>query len=219
MLNHMVEKAKEEQIFCREDTPTEQRVLGAFTNKRFVSHPETPFLETFLYHSGLSYRQVETVVGRSYESVRQWYQRMSHLFEVEGDHQTIAVDETKMKVEDNEVYVWAAVDVDTFEVIHVDVSEGRSSLDALLFLREVLRRCRGKPLIKTDRGPWYDWALNELDCDYQKQTFGERSLVERWFGILKHRTTLFWHRFPHNSSLQSAQNWVSSFASVYNLML
>jgi putative transposase len=84
----MIEKAKEEEIFCREDTPTEQRVLGAF-----------------LYHAGLSYRQVETVVERSYETVRQWYQRLSHLFEVEGDHQTIAVDETKMSVEDNEVYV------------------------------------------------------------------------------------------------------------------
>jgi putative transposase len=124
-----------------------------------------------------------------------------------------------MKIEDNEVYVWAAVDTESFEVIHVDVSEGRSSLDALLFLREVLRRCHGKPLIKIDRGHWYDWALNKLDCDYEKQTFGRRSLVERWFGILKHRTTLFWHRFPNNSSVQSAQKWLESFASIHNSML
>lgn len=36
-----------------------------------------------------------------------------------------------------EVYVWAAVDCDTLEVLSVDVSPGRSSLDALLFLQEV----------------------------------------------------------------------------------
>ena len=202
MLNHMVEKAEEEEIFCREDTPTEQRVLGAF-----------------LYHAGLSYRQVETVVERSYEAVRQWHERVSHLFEVDGDHQRIAVDETKMRVENKEVCVWAAVNTDTFEVIHVDVSKGRSSLDALLFLHEVVKLCDGKPLIKVDRGPWYDWALNKLNCDYEKETFGERSIVERWFGILKHRTTLFWHRFPHNSSIQSTQKWMQSFASIYNFML
>jgi len=55
MPNHMVEKAREEELFCREDTPTEQRVLGAF-----------------LYHAGLLDRQVETVVERSYESLSQF---------------------------------------------------------------------------------------------------------------------------------------------------
>jgi len=38
------------------------------------------------------------------------------------------------------------------------------------------------PLVKVDRGPWYNWAFEALDCDYEKETFGERSLVEAWFG-------------------------------------
>jgi transposase-like protein len=41
------------------------------------------------------------------------------------------------------VYVWAAVDVETFEVLHIEVSSERSSLDAVLFLREVLKYGRG----------------------------------------------------------------------------
>jgi len=53
MLNHIVEEAREQEILCRKDTSTEQRV-GAF-----------------FYQAGLSYRQVETVVERSYETVRQ----------------------------------------------------------------------------------------------------------------------------------------------------
>jgi len=52
--------------------------------------------------------------------------------------------------------VWAAVDCDTLEVLAVDVSPGRSSLDALLFLKDVLERRRGHPLVRADRGPWYD---------------------------------------------------------------
>ena len=89
MLDHVVEQARQEEIFSRGDTPTEQRVEAAF-----------------LYHVGLSYRRVERVVGRSHEAVRQWYHRLAHLFEPEPDyHGTVAVDETKVSIEDNEVYV------------------------------------------------------------------------------------------------------------------
>ena len=84
------------------------------------------------------------VVGRSYEAVRQWYHRLAHLFEPDLNyHSTVAIDETKLKIEESEVYVWGAVDVETFEVIHIEVSPGRSDLDALLFVKQVLKRCRG----------------------------------------------------------------------------
>ena len=65
----MVEKARKEEIFSREDTPTERRVEAAF-----------------LYHARLSYRRVERVIGRSYEAVRQWYHNLAYLFEPEPDH-------------------------------------------------------------------------------------------------------------------------------------
>ena len=134
MLDRIIEQAREEDVFSREDTPTEQRVQAAF-----------------LYHAGSSYRRVEEVVGCSYEAVRQWYHRLAHLFDPEPDHHaTVAVDETKVNVEDEEVSVWAAVDVDTFEVVHIEVSPGRSTLDALLFLKTVLKRCRGQPVIVVD---------------------------------------------------------------------
>lgn len=53
MLDRAVEQAREQEVFSREVTPTEQRLEAAF-----------------LYHAGLSYRRVERVVGRSYEAVR-----------------------------------------------------------------------------------------------------------------------------------------------------
>lgn len=46
MLDCVVEQAREQEVFSREGTPTEQRVKPAF-----------------LYHAGLSYRRVERVVG------------------------------------------------------------------------------------------------------------------------------------------------------------
>jgi len=96
MLNHMVEKAREEEIFCREDT-TEQRVLASF-----------------LYHAGLSYRKIERFVERSHVAIHGWY-RLSHLFEVERDSRnTVVVNETKLEVDGQEVYVRAGIDVDTY---------------------------------------------------------------------------------------------------------
>ena len=105
MLGRVVEQAREEKIFSRGDTPTEQRVEAAF-----------------LYHAGLSYRRVEKVIGRSYEAVRQWYHKLAHLFDPEPDHHsTVAIDKTKLNVEETEAYVWAALDVETFEVVHIEV--------------------------------------------------------------------------------------------------
>ncbi len=43
----------------------------------------------------------------------------------------------KINIDAEQHYVWVAVDSETFEVLAVEVSPGRSSLDALLFLKDV----------------------------------------------------------------------------------
>ncbi|AUV84544.1 IS6 family transposase (plasmid) [Salinigranum rubrum] len=203
MLDRMVEKARQQEVFSREDTPTERRVLAAF-----------------LYHAGLSYRRIEPFVDRSYEAIRQWFHRLKHLFEPDCQpRQEVAVDETKIEIDGEEYYVWAAVDCETLEVLAVDVSPGRSSLDALLFLKEVLKQCRGRPLVRADRGPWYDWPLERLDCDYERETWGNRSLIEAWFGLFKYRTRRFWHRFPYRSTASSTRSWLRAFAALHNASL
>ena len=52
MLDRMVEKAREQDVFSREHTPTERRVLGSF-----------------LYHAGLSYRRIDPFIDLSYEAM------------------------------------------------------------------------------------------------------------------------------------------------------
>jgi putative transposase len=54
--------------------------------------------------------------------------------------------------------------------------------------------------VLADRGEWYDWPLDILDCEGKRETWGDRSLIEAWFGVLKYRTMLFSHRFPHHST-------------------
>jgi len=47
----------------------------------------------------------------------------------------IAVDETKLRVKKSYVYIWSAVDVDSKKLLVLEASYGRSSLNALAFLR------------------------------------------------------------------------------------
>ena len=203
MLDRMIEKAREQEVFSREDTPTRRRVLAAF-----------------LYRAGLSYREIEPFVGHSYEAVRQWFHRLKHLFEPDcQERDEVAVDETNIEIDGKEVYVWAAVDCETLEVLAVEVSPGRSSLDALLFLEDVLERCRGRPLMRADRGPWYDRPLEMLDCEFERETWGNRSLIEAWFGLFKYRTRRFWHRFPYRSTTHSTRSWLTAFATLHNATL
>ena len=201
MLDHLVTRAREQRVFSREDTPTEQRVEAAF-----------------LYHLGLSYRQVGKWFGHSHQAVHEWYTALADLFEPEpAEHGTVVVDETKVTVDDHEVYVWAAINRHTYEVIHVEASPGRSDLDALLFLRTVLERCRGQPVV-VDRGPWYNWSLDDLDlpCESRRETWGDRSIVESWFSPFKLRIRRFFDRFPYRSSWQSVDRLTKAFALIHN---
>lgn len=128
----------------------------------------------------------------------QWYHRLGHLFEPTPDYYlTITIDETKLTVEETEVSVWAAVDVDTFENTHIEVSPGRSDLNALLFIKQVLERCRGEPMILliVVRGTT-GRSTTSISPVGHGEKGEERSLVEAWFDLLKYRTRLFFRRFP-----------------------
>jgi len=89
-------------------------------------------------------------------------------------------------------YPLTAVDVDSGELLALEASYGRSSLNALSFLRKALRMCTDKPLVIDDRGPlviddrgpWYRWAFERLGLEYRCERLGMRNRVERFFRYL-----------------------------------
>jgi putative transposase len=103
----------------------------------------------------------------SRESVRRWFHRFSKIFSVDRRFRnTIAVDETVVKMHGLRAYVWSSVDVDSGEILAIYASRSRNMLIALKFFRIVLGRCINKPLVVVDRGPWYRWALERLGLRY-----------------------------------------------------
>ncbi|MGC9077005.1 MAG: hypothetical protein ACP5HT_07210 [Conexivisphaera sp.] len=79
-------------------------------------------------------------LGVSHASVLNWARAIAS---VPGsipprERRLVAVDETELKANGRIVHVWAAMDVDTRELLAVEATWSRSSLQALPFLRRVL---------------------------------------------------------------------------------
>jgi transposase-like protein len=114
------------------------------------------------------------------------------------------------------VYVWSAVDVDSKELLALEASYGRSSLNALTFLKKALKMCTDRPLVLVDRGPWYRWAFERLGLKYRYEGFGLRNRVERFFRYLKERTVVFHHKMSARNHIQGINN-LKLFLSLFTL--
>lgn len=119
----------------------------------------------------------------------------------------MAVDETCLKSRGQRLWVWAAMDPETGEVVRLEASWHRSAFQALLFLRKALRLCRGRPLVLVDRGPWYPWALNALRLPFQQVTHGKRNRVESLFSSLKAHTRRFNNNVNSRSVGEGLECW------------
>jgi len=98
-----------------------------FTLHRFS--PYEKLLAVFVFIAGLSLRWISERLSITYASR-----------------------ESVVKVNGYRCYLWAAIDVDSREVLAIYVSRGRSMLNALIFLRRVLKACENKPMIVVGMG-------------------------------------------------------------------
>ena len=106
----------------------------------------------------------------------------------------IAVDEKKIKINGHQHLLWAAIDINTWEILGVWITQKYCSLESYIFLKQILKKCENDPKILIDGGPRYKPALNRLYANWEHAIFGLRNPIEQWFGILKHRIQLFYKR-------------------------
>jgi transposase-like protein len=198
-------------------------LLDSFT-RLFRHHRYSPLEKLYsviLFIAGLSLRDVSErfcLTFASRESVRIWAHRSSSLFKPSRRvRRLVAVDGTVLKVNGQICYLWAAIDVDTNEILAIYASRGRGLPNAIKFLKMVLRSCDGKPIVVVDRGPWYRWALDRLGIIYFHETFGNRNKIERWFRELKERTKRF-HNNVNSKTLKSIEEIATAVAIVHNLV-
>jgi transposase-like protein len=159
-LQPLVDVVEKAEVLKRNKTPLEVKVLAAM-----------------LCFAGLSYRGVAKAVGgisyglvyRAFTALRDGLPKPERRC-----RRCITVDETKLKVERKGepiyLFLWAARDVDTKEVLAFRASFTRSSLDAEIFLKQVLECCENKPTFLVDKGPWYREAFERLGLEYRHET-------------------------------------------------
>jgi len=192
MLNHMVEKARNEEIFCREDTATERRVLAVF-----------------LYHAGLSYRKIERFVERSHVAVHDWVHK-ADLQPDEGrspDH--VAIDETVIQINDKQFWLYAAVNPRNNHLLHVRLFHSTTTVATEMFLRELSEKHDiENSLFLVD-------ALRRSGLRFRYEKHGNRNSAERVFRELKRRTQAFSNCFS-NAQPETAEDWLLTFASFHN---
>ncbi|MBE8538930.1 DDE-type integrase/transposase/recombinase [Geoglobus acetivorans] len=205
-ITQLIEEIKAKKLFRRNRKKVELKILSAL-----------------LYFYGLSLRKASKFISLfekiSHESIRIYYHRIKRILKPpeKKKRRLIAIDETKMKLENKQIFVWSAIDVDTKEYLFIWASEGRSSFHAYVFLKEVLGFYENRPEIVVDRRFRYKLALQRLGLKYKHETFGERNAVEGFFSLLKGRTKRFFNRFPFRSSFDSVQSWLEGFVGLYNL--
>jgi len=172
----LLKAVQDNGVFERNKIPLETKVLGCL-----------------LYLSGLSYRGMTLQAGiirACYRSVHYWVQKLKGITSrVQRRYRMVVeMDETKLKVNGIQLFVWSAIEPDTKELLAVYSSYQRSSINAMLFVRMVLNTRTNKPVVLVDGGLWYPWTIKRYGLKWLHITFGERNSIERYFRTLKERT-------------------------------
>lgn len=202
-----------------------EQIVGKNMFRRERKENRTRALAIALYHLGVSLRDTAELVCEfepvSHESVRQWYKRIGTIAPIpeRRERKVIAIDETKIRMRRNWFYLWAAIDVDTKELLAVYLSPTRTSFEAMSFVKHVLTYCNNKPVILVDGGPWYGWALTRLGLEWFHVTHGLRNAIEQWYAILKRRTRRFYNVFNNGKTTKSVLLWCKAFVNLYNIRL
>ena len=113
---------------------------------------------------------------------------------------TIAIDETKIKINGKLAFLWAAIDVENRELLAIEVSWLRNGAHATWFIKDVLMKCKNKKkvMIITDGAGWYPWACKLLHVKHKEVHGKKRNYIERFYKTFKAWAKVFNKNFICN---------------------
>jgi putative transposase len=155
-------------------------------------------------------------VERSRTAIHNWVQKADLQPTSDGAPNQIAVDETVIQINDERHWLYAAVDPQTNEFLHVRLFQTRTTQLTVLFLREL----RDKQQVEqatflVDKAHHLKAALERLGLRFQLIRHGNRNAVERVFREVKRRTSSFSNTFS-NVEPPAAELWLQAFAVWWN---
>ena len=201
--------------------------IGQF-DLEFVEREATPkFLMKLgiqLHLSGLSLSNTVSIievfgVERSRSTVHNWVHK-ADLQPEEGRQPTqVAVDETVVQINDEQYWLYAAVETESNEFLHTRLETTTNSGLAQRFLAELRdKHDLDDATILIDGSNSLNAACSRLGLTYHVPRHGDRNSVERVFREVKRRTVAFSNYFSHVQP-GTADDWLTTFAFAWNRLI
>jgi transposase-like protein len=194
----------------------------------FVEREATPRLlmklSIQLHLAGLSLSNTVSIleifgVQRARSTVHNWVHK-ADLQPEEGrspDH--VAVDETVIRLNDEQYWLYAAVDPETNKLLHTKLEPTRTNVIAYSFFRELREKHDvDDAVFLVDGAKPLNGACRRHGLDFRYERHGNRNSVERVFREVKRRTTSFSNCFS-NAEAETANEWLRSFAFAWNQLI
>ncbi|WP_436903776.1 IS6 family transposase [Halovenus halobia] len=158
----------------------------------------------------------ELGVQRSRKAVHDWVQKADLQPTSGKTPNQVAVDETVIRINNQQYWLYAAADPDTNELPHLRLFSTTTTALTEIFLRELRQRRNVEDAIfLVDGANHLQAALHRAGLRFQTERHGNRNAVERTFREVKRRTSSFSNCFSHVEP-DTAENWLQSFARWHN---
>ena len=194
----------------------------------FVQREATPRLlmklGVQLHLAGLSLSNTASIleifgVQRARSTVHNWVHKADLQLEEGHSPDTVAVDETVVRVDGQQFWLYAAVDPESNQLLHTKLETTRTKVLASRFFSELREKHDvDEATFLIDGDDALNYACQRHDLEFRYERHGDRNSIERVFREVKRRTSSFSNSFSHVNP-ETADQWLRSFAFAWNQLI
>ena len=194
----------------------------------FVKREATPRLlmklGIQLHLAGLSLSNTVSIleifgVERARSTVHNWVHKANLQPQSGQNPDHVAVDETVIQLNDEQYWLYAAVDPETNKLLYTTLEPTTNKGIAHAFFAELREKHDvDDAVFLIDGSHSLKDACRRHSLDFKYERYGNRNSVERVFRDVKRRTTSFSNCFS-NAEADTADEWLRSFAFAWNQLI
>ena len=210
--------------------PENDRLNGCLDeiNLEFVEREATPRLlmklSIQLHLAGLSLSNTVSIlevfgVKRARSTVHNWVHKVDLQPESGRCPDHVAVDETVIRLNDEQYWLYTAVDPETNKLLRTKLEPTTAKVLAHSFLTELdEKHDLSDAVFLVDGSHSLQDACQRHGFDFKYEKHGNRNAVERVFREIKRRTFSFSNCFS-NAQAETADDWIRSFSFAWNQLI
>jgi transposase-like protein len=183
----------------------------------YESQYSTPFSWLSLSNTVLFFEVFGVYRVRS--TVHNWVHKADIQPESGRSPNHVAVDETIIRLDDEQYWLYAAVDPETNDLLHIQLEPKTNNVLADHFFANLRdKHDVDDATVLVDRSASLQRACRKHNLDFRYERHGNRNSVKRVFREIKRRTTCF-SNFFINADAETADKWLRSFAFAWNQLI